>query len=418
MLAGSLTGALTASLTGALTGGLAGALLLLAPLGHQLHAQPVRARSLGLSPGIFAPGQLNAITDVAGVKVGQVTLSLGDSVRTGVTAIIPHSGDLFRDRVPAALHVGNGFGKLLGVTQIRELGEIETPVVLTCTLCIWQAGDALAQWMLSRPENAQVKSINPVVGETNDGQLNATRSRPGIADAVRKAVESASTGVVQEGSVGAGHGTVMFGWKGGIGTSSRVLPASLGGYTVGVLIQGNYGGVLQMMGVPVGPLLGRYAFQRDAVWPVTGRPASLPSGTSAHIQSLQGDPGAEHGDGSCMIVIATDAPILSRNLERLASRAIMGLARTGSSASNGSGDYVLAFSTSPSVRRNPDNKVNSVEELGNDQMSALFQAVTEATEEALYNALLMATPVSTRNTTVNPLPVDSVRRLLRARGIH
>lgn len=373
--------------------------LLLAPavLGAQ-----VRARTLGLAPGIFATGTNNAITDVAGVKVGHATVSEGDSLRTGVTAIVPHGGDLFRDRVPAALHVGNGFGKLLGVTQLRELGEIETPIVLTCTLCIWQAGDALAQWMLARPENASVRSINPVVGETNDGQLNATRSRVGIGRAVRQALDAAAPGPVAEGSVGAGHGTVMFGWKGGIGTASRVLPASLGGYTVGVLVQGNYGGVLQMAGVPIGQLLGRFAFQRDVA---PGRPSG------------PGDAGAERGDGSCMIVIATDAPVLARNLERMGARAIMGLARTGSSASNGSGDYVLAFSTNLRVRRNPDATVSTNDELGNEAMSALFQAVTEATEEALYNALLMATPVSSRAGTVRPLPADSVRQLLRARGI-
>ncbi len=362
----------------------------------------VRARVLGLVPGIFAAGTNNAITDVAGVKVGHATVSEGDSLRTGVTAIIPHGGDLFRDRVPAALHVGNGFGKLLGVTQLRELGEIETPIVLTCTLCIWQAGDALAQWMMARPENANVRSINPIVGETNDGQLNATRSRVGIGRAVVEALGAATGGPVAEGSVGAGHGTVMFGWKGGIGTASRVLPASLGGYTVGVLVQGNYGGVLQMAGVPIGQLLGRFSFQRDVV-------PARPSGP--------GDPGAERGDGSCMIVIATDAPLLARNLERLGARAIMGLARTGSSASNGSGDYVLAFSTSARVRRNPDATLSTNDELGNDAMSALFQAVTEATEEALYDAMLMATPVSSRAGTVKPLPVDSVRQLLRARGI-
>ncbi|BAH39266.1 D-aminopeptidase [Gemmatimonas aurantiaca T-27] len=379
-----------------------GAAFLMIGMGTRVDAQPTRARALGLAPGIFTPGRHNAITDVEGVKVGQVTISEGDSLRTGVTAIVPHGGDLFRDRVPAALHVGNGFGKLLGVTQLRELGEIETPIVLTCTLCIWQAGDALAQWMLARPENAGVRSINPVVGETNDGQLNATRARPGIGAAVQRALASATDGPVMEGSVGAGHGTVMFGWKGGIGTSSRVLPATLGGFRIGVLVQGNYGGVLQMMGAPIGQQLGRYAFQRD-VAPANNR--------------SPGDAGAEHGDGSCMIVIATDAPILSRNLERLAARAVMGLARTGSSASNGSGDYVLAFSTASKVRRNPDAVVNTNEELGNDQMSALFQAVTEATEEALYNALLMATPVSSRSSRVNPLPVDSVRLLLRARGI-
>lgn len=370
----------------------------------------VRARALGLKPGVFRPGPLNAITDVAGVAVGQATVSLGDSIRTGVTAIVPHGGDLFRERVPAALHVGNGFGKLLGVTQLRELGELETPLLLTCTLCIWQVGDAVAQYMMARPENASVRSINPVVGETNDGALNATRARPGMAAAVQQALAAASTGPVAEGSVGAGHGTVMFGWKGGIGTASRRLPASLGGHTVGVLVQGNYGGVLQMAGVPVGPLLGRYAFQRD-VERDAGREAGRDTGRAP------GDARAEKGDGSCMIVIATDAPLLARNLERLGARAIMGLARTGSSASNGSGDYVLAFSTNPRVRRSPDASVNTNDELGNDAVSALFQAVTEATEEALYNALLMATPVSSRAGTVRPLPVDSVRRLLEARGI-
>lgn len=370
----------------------------------------VRARSMGLAPGIFAPGRYNAITDVSGVRVGHATVSLGDSVRTGVTAIIPHSGDLFRDRVPAALHVGNGFGKLLGVTQLRELGEIETPILLTCTLCIWQAGDALAQWMLAKPENAQVRSINPIVGETNDGGLNATRSRPGIAAAVSQALAAADSGAVAEGSVGAGHGTQMFSWKGGIGTSSRKLPATLGGYTVGVIVQGNYGGVLQMAGVPIGQLLGRYSFQRDVEPAATRRPPGSPPG------SPLGDPNAEHGDGSCMIVIATDAPMLSRNLERLAARAVMGLARTGSSASNGSGDYVLAFSTSLKVRRNPDAALNTSDEVGNDAMSSLFQATTEAVEEALYDALLMATAVSTRAQRAAPLPVDSVRQLLRARG--
>ncbi len=382
-----------------------------APRGSAQPASPVRARALGVAPGIFAPGPRNAITDVAGVRVGQVTLSGGDSVRTGVTAILPHAGDLYRDRVPAALHVGNGFGKLLGSTQLRELGELETPLLLTCTLCIWQAGDALAQWMLARPENAAVRSINPVVGETNDGSLNATRSRPGVGAAVTEALAAAYAAgdgaPVAEGSVGAGHGTVMFGWKGGIGTASRRLPAALGGHTVGVLVQGNYGGVLQVLGVPVGPLLGRYSFQREAPWPLAPAAGSLPPG----------DAQAERGDGSCMIVVATDAPLLSRNLERLAARAVMGLARTGSAASNGSGDYVLAFSTNPRVRRRSAEGEAALAELGNEAMSPLFQAVVEATEEALYNALFMATPVSTRTQRVAPLPADSVARLLRGRGI-
>lgn len=378
----------------------------LTTVGPVLHAQPTRARALGLAPGIFAPGPNNAITDVAGVRVGHATITEGDSLRSGVTAIIPHDGDLFRSRVPAALHVGNGFGKLLGATQLLELGELETPIALTCTLCIWQVGDAVAGWMLQKPENGAVRSINPVVGETNDGALNATRLRAGIGAAALVALAVADTGVVAEGSVGAGHGTVMFGWKGGIGTSSRRLPNSLGGYTVGVLVQGNYGGVLQMGGVQIGQLLGRYAFQRDV------QAARRPGGAGD-----AGDAGAERGDGSCMIVIATDAPLLARNLERLGARALFGLARTGSSASNGSGDYVLAFSTSLLVRRYPDSAAVNVRELGNDAVSALFQAVIEATEEALYNAMLMATPVSSRAGRVAALPVDSVRALLRARGV-
>ena len=377
-----------------------------------LEAQPIRARAIGLSPGIFSPGPNNAITDVSGVAVGHATVSAGDSIRSGVTAIFPHSGDVFRSRVPAALHVGNGFGKFLGATQLRELGELETPILLTCTLCIWKVGDALATWMLQKAENANVRSINPVVGETNDGSLNATRARPGIGDAAVRALESATSGPVEEGSVGAGHGTVMFGWKGGIGTSSRVLPKSLGGYTIGVLVQGNYGGVLSMQGVKVGQLLGRYSFQRDVE---RSRPADSVPGRTPDL--WLGDAAAEQGDGSCMIVIATDAPLLSRNLERIAARALFGLARTGSSASNGSGDYVLAFSTSPDVRRNPDSTLVTATELGNDAMSALFQAVTEATEEALYDAMLMATPVETRSNKVMPLPIDSVRAILRNHGI-
>lgn len=373
---------------------------------RELAAQPTRARAIGLAPGIFATGALNAITDVAGVRVGHATVSEGDSLRTGVTVIIPHGGDTFRSRVPAALHVGNGFGKLLGATQLRELGELETPIALTCTLCTWSVGDALASWMLARPENANVRSINPVVGETNDGGLNGTRLRPGIGAATVRALAAADSGPVAEGSVGAGHGTMMFGWKGGIGTASRRLPASLGGYTIGVLVQGNYGGVLQMAGVPIGQLLGRFAFQRDV--PEAARRSGGGGG---------GDAAAEHGDGSCMIVVATDAPMLARNLERLAARALFGLARTGSSASNGSGDYVLAFSTAMSVRRHPDSTAVNVRELGNDAASALFQAVTEATEEALYDAMLMATPVSSRGGRAAPLPVDSVRMLLRAHGI-
>ena len=285
----------------------------------------VRARELGVAPGVFRPGPLNAITDVAGVRVGHATVVAGDSVRTGVTAILPHAGNLFFDRVPAAIHVGNAFGKLVGATQVRELGELETPILLTCTLCVWRAADALTAELLAKPGMDAVGSINPVVGETNDGALNAIRARPITPDVVRRALASASSGAVAEGSVGAGAGTIAFGWKGGIGTSSRALPRSLGAWTVGVLVQTNFGGVLQVMGAPVGRELGRHAFRSDVE--------------------------RERGDGSIMIVVATSAPVDDRNLERLAARAIMGLARTGASGSNGSGDYVIAFSTADEVRR-------------------------------------------------------------------
>ncbi len=347
----------------------------------------VRARALGVAPGIFRPGGLNAITDVTGVRVGHATVVEGDSVRTGVTAVLPHGGNIFHDRVPAAIHVGNGFGKLLGVTQVRELGELETPILLTCTLCVWRAADAMAAWMLAQAGMEQVRSINPVVGETNDAALNAIRSRPVTADHVRAALESASEGAVAEGSVGAGAGTTAFGWKGGIGTSSRALPAPLGGWTVGVLVQSNFGGVLQVLGAPVGRELGRYAFQRDAADP--------------------------RGDGSIMIVVATDAPLSDRNLGRLAARAIMGLGRTGSAASSGSGDYVIAFSTAPTLRRVWDAERLATTELANEQASALFQAVVEATEEAIYNSLFMATTVRSRDRAVEAIPLERVREVLR-----
>lgn len=346
-----------------------------------------RARDLGVAPGIFSPGARNAITDVRGVAVGQVTVLEGDSVRTGVTAILPHRGNLYRERVPAAAHVGNGFGKLLGVTQLRELGELETPILLTCTLCVWKAADAMVEWLLARPDMANVRSINAVVGETNDGALNAIRSRPIRVEHVRRALESAGE-EVQEGSVGAGTGTVAFGWKGGIGTSSRVLPASLGGWMVGVLVQSNFGGILQILGAPVGRELGRYSFQRDVPGPRDG------------------------GDGSIMIVVATDAPLSDRNLERVARRAIMGLSRTGSAASNGSGDYVIAFSTNESVRRRWDAERLSTQELANEATSALFQATVEATEEAIYNSLFRATTTTGNGRTIEALPLDRVREIL------
>ena len=374
---------------------LAALLFLPFALGAQTETR-ARARALGVAPGIFTPGRWNAITDVAGVRVGQSTVIAGDSVRTGVTAIFPSSDNPFVSRVPAAIVVGNGFGKLLGSTQVNELGELESPVLLTCTLCVWRVADALAAWMLEQPGMADVRSLNVVVGETNDGQLNAIRSRPVGADAVRDALAAASSGPVREGSVGAGTGTVAFGFKGGIGTSSRVLPATLGGYTIGVLVQSNFGGVLQILGVPVGKALGTYAF-RDALE-------------------------TEKGDGSIMIVVATDAPLSDRNLRRLAERALMGLARTGSSASNGSGDYVIAFSTAASVRRVQSMGAGPARsapytltstELANDETSALYQGVVEATEEAIYNSLFMATTTTARGRTVRALPLDSVRAILR-----
>ena len=350
-----------------------------------------RARSLGVAPGVFATGTANAITDVAGVRVGHSTLVIGDSVRTGITAILPHEGNAFLDRVPAAMHVGNGFGKLLGVTQVKELGELETPILLTCTLCVWRAADAMVEWMLAKPGLERVRSINPVVGETNDGALNAIRSRPIDAASVRRALESAAGGPVAEGSVGAGTGTSAFGWKGGIGTSSRVLPATLGGWTVGVLVQSNFGGVLQVMGAPVGKELGRYAFKNAL--------------------------DRERGDGSIMIVVATDAPLSDRNLERLAARAMLGLARTGASGSSGSGDYVIAFSTAASVRRPWNAERLTTTELANEQASALFQAVIEATEESIYNSLFAATTVSGQGMTVEAIPLDRVREILAKYGV-
>ena len=351
----------------------------------------VRARELGLAPGIFRTGTYNAITDVAGVRVGQVTIRQGENVRTGVTVILPHRGNAYLSRVPAAIHVGNGFGKLIGSTQVNELGELETPIVLTCTLCVWKAADALAEWMLRQPGMQDVRSINPVVGETNDGGLNDIRLRPVTAAHVVQALEGAADGPVSEGSVGAGTGTVAFGWKGGIGTSSRHLPESLGGWTIGVLVQANYGGVLQMGGAPIGVELGRHAF-KDAV-------------------------DAERGDGSVIVVIATDAPLSDRNLRRLASRAMMGLGRTGSSASNGSGDYVIAFSTAESVRRAFGGQRLETSELPNDRMSALFQASVDAVEESVYNALTMAMSENGNGVTVEALPLEQVRAILRRHGI-
>ncbi|MHC4108507.1 MAG: P1 family peptidase, partial [Planctomycetota bacterium] len=302
----------------------------------EMHAQTERprARDLGVAPGIFQPGAFNAITDVKGVRVGHATVWEGDSIRTGVTVILPHGGNVYDERVPAAIHIGNGFGKLLGISQVHELGEIETPIALTCTLCVWQVANALVDHLLAQPGMENVRSINPVVGETNDGYLNDIRARPVRPQHVLAALAAAASGPVEEGAVGAGTGTVAFGWKGGIGTSSRVLPDELGGWTVGVLVQSNFGGILEIAGAPVGVELGRYMYRN--IVEADGADA--------------GDAG-DAGDGSIMIVVATDAPLAHRNLERLATRAIHGLARTGSPGTNGSGDYVIAFSTAESARR-------------------------------------------------------------------
>ena len=372
-------------------------LLAIAPVQAE---QRLRARDLGIAPGIFAPGPHNAITDVEGVRVGHATLREGDSIRTGVTAILPHPGNAYLSRVPAAVHVGNGFGKFVGSTQVAELGELETPILLTCTLCVWKAADALAEWLLAQPGMAAVRSINPVVGETNDGGLNDIRARPVTAAAVRAALDGARGGAVAEGSVGAGTGTVAFGWKGGIGTASRRLPQALGGWTIGVLVQSNYGGVLQVDGVPLGRELGQYAF-KDVV---AAGPASSGSAREAR------------GDGSVIVVVATDAPLSDRNLGRVASRAMMALGRTGSSASNGSGDYALAFSTAASVRRAFDAKGLATEELANEQMTALFQAGVDAVEEAVYNSMFMATTETGNGVTVEAIPLDAVRDVLRKHG--
>ncbi len=350
-----------------------------------------RAREAGVIVGIFDPGAHNAITDVVGVRVGHTTIAR-DSINTGITAILPHAGNLFRERVPAAIVVGNGFGKLLGVTQVRELGELETPILLTCTLCVWRAADAMVEWLLRLPGMENVRSINPVVGETNDGSLNDIRSRPISPRDVVAALEGAAEGPVAEGAVGAGAGTVAFGWKGGIGTSSRVLPQSLGGYTVGVLVQSNFGGILTINGAPVGRELGRYSFQRD----VEGR-------------GENDDP----ADGSIMMVVATDAPLSPGSLERLARRALLGLGRTGGSMSNGSGDYVIAFSTAAAVRRTGSTDVRQVEDLSNDALSPLFQAAAEATEEAIYNSLFRAHTVHGPRSTAEALPLERTLEILR-----
>jgi len=364
-----------------------------------------RAREMGVRIGVLPPGTLNAITDVPGVLVGQATVIRGDNIRTGVTAILPHGGNLFREKVPGAVFIGNAFGKLAGSTQVNELGEIETPILLTCTLCVPRAADALIDYMLAMPGNEDVRSVNPLVGETNDGYLSDIRLRPISRDDVFVAIQRARGGPVEEGSVGAGTGTVAFGFKGGIGTASRKLPQSLGGYTVGVLVQSNFGGVLTIAGAPVGKELGRYYLRNETSM---DKPRS---GGGPNEASRR-----EDANGSCMIIVATDAPLDARNLKRLGARAIMGLARTGSSASNGSGDFVIAFSTATALRIAPEHAADArqVTLLGNEAMSPLFEATIEATEEAIINSLFKATPVTGNGHTVEALPLDKTREILRA----
>lgn len=364
-----------------------GVLVALALVSTSASAQRMRDWC-GFGPGVMKTGQWNAITDVPGVMVGQVTLNSQDDMRTGVTAIVPHGGNIFRKKVPAAVYVGNGFGKLAGTTQVMELGNIETPVILTNTLNVAEGISGAIEWTMKQPGNQNVRSVNAVVGETNDGGLNNIRARFVTAGDVIRAIESAKSGPVEEGCVGAGTGTVAFGLKGGIGTSSRVLPASMGGYTVGVLVQSNYGGVLEIDGVPVGQVMKNYSF-RDKI-----------------LQDV---------DGSCMIVVVTDAPVDARNLERMAKRAIMGLAKTGGIASNGSGDYVIAMSVCPENLIDENSDFYSPKLLHNDDMSGLFMATIEATEEALWDSLFCANDtVGMNGKTVKALDKKEAAKLLKA----
>ena len=355
------------------------ACLFAAPLALGQGDSRPRARDIGLSPGVLETGPHNAITDVPGVLVGQVTLVEGDQIRTGVTAILPHDGNLFQEKVPGAVHIGNAFGKLAGSTQVVELGTIETPIVLTNTLSVWDAARAVVTYTLDLPGNENVRSVNPLVGETNDGFLNNIRGLHVQESHVLEAIRGAASGPVAEGAVGAGTGTSAFGWKGGIGTSSRRLPQSLGGYTVGALVQSNYGGVLVMDGIPVGEELDRY-YLRD----------QLRGGDDA-----AGDDSLDNPDGSIMMVVATDAPIRSLGLTRLARRVMLGLARTGATSSHGSGDFVIAFSSAESLRSGfrSDAPTEAGAVLRGDRLSPLFQAAIEATEEAVYNSMLKATTV-------------------------
>ena len=364
-------------------------LFIIAPVTEAGAQSRGRLQDFNIKIGVLPRGQANAITDVPGVLVGHTTLHQFDSIRTGVTAILPHGGNLFQHKVPAAIYAGNGFGKLAGVTQVKELGNIESPIILTNTLNVAVGIDAVVDYTLSQKGNETVQSVNAVVGETNDGFLNDIRGRHVTRTDVLQAIQNAGTGRVAEGNVGAGTGTVCFGFKGGIGTASRVIPKSLGGYTVGVLVQTNFGGVLQIAGVPVGEDLQKYYLKDRLNEPV---------------------------DGSCMIVVATNAPLDARNLERLAKRAFMGLAKTGGIASNGSGDYIIAFSTDTSIRvlHDVNSRFQQGQVLRNDDTSPLFMAAIEATEEAILNSLFMAETMKGRNgRTIEALPLDKVIPLMK-----
>ncbi|MCH7410744.1 P1 family peptidase [Belliella sp. DSM 111904] len=362
-------------------------LLLLFPFLINLSYSQERPRDLGIHIGVLKPGLNNSITDVAGVSVGHLTKIEGEDIRTGVTAILPHQGNLFQNKVPAAVFIGNGFGKLAGVTQVEELGNIESPIILTNTLSVAAGIEGVVRYSLSQEGNEQVQSVNAIVGETNDGLLNDIRGMHIDSKEVLAAIHAANTGIVQEGNVGAGTGTVCFGFKGGIGTASRKLPATLGGHTVGVLVQSNFGGVLQVNGAPVGVTLGQYAFKNQL----------------------------ESADGSCMIIVATDAPVGERNLKRIAERAMFGLAKTGGIASNGSGDYVIAFSNFKEnlIPHQSSSTLIKREELRNDDMSALFLATIEATEEAIINSLFAAEDmIGKGGRKVSALPVPKVLELM------
>jgi D-aminopeptidase len=364
-------------------------------------ANEPRARDLGIAPGVFTPGPLNAITDVADVRVGHVTLIEGDRIRTGVTAVVPHGGNLFQDKVAGGVFVGNAFGKLAGSTQVDELGTIETPIVLTNTLAVGTAIEAVVRHTIAQPGNEQVRSVNALVGETNDGGLNDIRALPVTSDHVRRAIDGARSGAVEEGAVGAGTGTVCYGWKGGIGTSSRRVPqaaSSADTWTVGVLVQSNYGGKLVIDGVPVWKEL-------------TPRPARAPQLPNSQISRFPNP-----ADGSCMIVVATDAPLDAKGLHRLAARAIFALARTGSTFSNGSGDFAIAFSTHRSQRVAGGAAPQTRTVIPTDGISALFEAVLDATEEAVDNSLLQATDVTANGRAIAAIPIDLLRAVLKKYG--